>query len=141
MHTETIVCAGLNELDDVASRILGEHPNARVMAVSGPMGAGKTTFIQSLCRILKVLDTVNSPTFSIVNEYRTTADKPVYHFDLYRLKKPEELLDIGYEDYFYSDNYCFIEWPEVASVLIPEDCLYISIAVDDASGERRFIIS
>lgn len=141
MHTETIVCAGLNELDDVASRILGEHPNARVMAVSGPMGAGKTTFIQSLCRILKVLDTVNSPTFSIVNEYRTTADKPVYHFDLYRLKKPEELLDIGYEDYFYSDNYCFIEWPEVASVLIPEDCLYISIAVDDVSGERRFIIS
>ncbi len=141
MHTESIVCAGLNELDEVASRILGEHPNARVMAVSGPMGAGKTTFIQSLCRMLKVKDTVNSPTFSIVNEYRTISNEPVYHFDLYRLKKPEELLDIGYEDYFYSGNYCFIEWPEVASALIPDDCLYITIVVDDASEERRFIVS
>ncbi|MDY0102535.1 MAG: tRNA (adenosine(37)-N6)-threonylcarbamoyltransferase complex ATPase subunit type 1 TsaE [Lentimicrobium sp.] len=141
MHTEPIVCAGLNELDEVASRILGEHPNARVMAVSGPMGAGKTTFIQSLCRRLKVKDTVNSPTFSIVNEYRTSTNEPVYHFDLYRLKKTEELLDIGYEDYFYSGNYCFIEWPEVASALIPEECLYISIGVDDASEVRRFMVS
>lgn len=141
MHAEAIVCEGLDELVEVASRILREHPSARVMAVSGPMGAGKTTFIQSLCKILKVKDTVNSPSFSIVNEYRTASNEPVYHFDLYRLKKPEELLDIGYEDYFYSGNYCFIEWPEVASALIPEDCLYITIVVDDASEQRRFMVS
>jgi tRNA threonylcarbamoyladenosine biosynthesis protein TsaE len=141
MLTEPILCSAVNELDEVASRILGEHPNARVMAVSGPMGAGKTTFIQALCRILKVKDTVNSPTFSIVNDYRTATGDAVYHFDLYRLKKPEELLDIGYEDYFYNGNYCFIEWPEVAAALIPEECLYITIAVDDASEERRFMIS
>jgi tRNA threonylcarbamoyladenosine biosynthesis protein TsaE len=90
---------------------------------------------------IKGKDTVNSPTFSIVNEYRTAAGDAVYHFDLYRLKKPEELLDIGYEDYFYSGNYCFIEWPEVAAALIPEECLYITIAVDDASEERRFMVS
>lgn len=141
MNTETFACAGLNELDKVAEQILDKYPVTRVFAVSGPMGAGKTTFIQALCRKLDVRDTVNSPTFSIVNEYRTKADEPVYHFDLYRLRKPEEMLDIGYEDYFYSGNYCFIEWPEVAANLIPEDCLYITIVVDDDSKARRFIVS
>lgn len=141
MNTETFACAGLNELDKVAEQILDKYPVTRVFAVSGPMGAGKTTFIQALCRKLDVRDTVNSPTFSIVNEYRTKADEPVYHFDLYRLRKPEEMLDIGYEDYFYSGNYCFIEWPEVAANLIPEDCLYITIVVDDDSKARRFILS
>ena len=141
MNTETFTCAGLHELDKVAEQILDKYPVTRVFAVSGPMGAGKTTFIQALCRKLEVKDTVNSPTFSIVNEYRTKADEPVYHFDLYRLRKPEEMLDIGYEDYFYSGNYCFIEWPEVAANLIPEDCRYITIIVDDDNKARRFIVS
>lgn len=141
MDTEAYTCSGLDELDKVAGQILDKYPQTRLFALSGPMGAGKTTFIQALCRKLEVKDTVNSPTFSIVNEYRTKADVPVYHFDLYRLRKPEEMLDIGYEDYFYSGNYCFIEWPEVAADLIPDESLYITILVDDKSKVRRFIVS
>lgn len=141
MDAETFTCAGLHELDKVAGQILEKYPEKKLIAISGPMGAGKTTFIQALCRKLEVKDTVNSPTFSIVNEYRTKADVPVYHFDLYRLRKPEEMLDIGYEDYFYSGNYCFIEWPEVAANLIPDDCLYITIVVDDESKMRHFVVS
>ena len=141
MEIETYTCAGLDELDKVAGQILDKYPKSRLFAISGPMGAGKTTFIQALCRKLEVKDNVTSPTFSIVNEYRTKADKPVYHFDLYRLRKPEEMLDIGYEDYFYSGNYCFIEWPEVSADLIPDDCLYITIVVDDDTKARNFIVS
>lgn len=141
MDKEAYTCSGLDELDKVAGQILDKYPQTRLFALSGPMGAGKTTFIQALCRKLEVKDTVNSPTFSIVNEYRTKADVPVYHFDLYRLRKPEEMLDIGYEDYFYSGNYCFIEWPEVAADLIPDESLYITILVDDESKVRRFIVS
>jgi tRNA threonylcarbamoyladenosine biosynthesis protein TsaE len=104
------------------------------------MGAGKTTFIQALCRQLQVVDVVNSPTFSIVNEYLTHEGKSVFHFDLYRIKKAEELLDIGYEDYFFSGSYCFIEWPELAADLIPDECIYISINVDESDQSRLFTI-
>lgn len=141
MNPEKYTSAGLHELDNIAGQILEKYPKVRLFAISGPMGAGKTTFIQALCRKLEVKDTVSSPTFSIVNEYHTKKGDSVYHFDLYRLRKPEEMLDIGYEDYFYSGNYCFIEWPEVAANLIPDDCLYITIAVNDDSKARYFIVS
>jgi len=140
MKPETFICAGLDSLDNIAAQILAHNPDARVMAISGQMGAGKTTFIQALCRQLTVEDTVTSPTFSIVNEYRTITGNPVYHFDLYRLRKPSELLDIGYEDYFYSGNYCFIEWPEVAGEFIPEDCLFINISIDELNDSRIFSV-
>lgn len=140
MKPETFICAGLDSLDSIAAQILANSADARVMAISGQMGAGKTTFIQALCRQLSVEDTVTSPTFSIVNEYITTSGKPVYHFDLYRLLKPSELLDIGYEDYFYSGNYCFIEWPEVAEQFIPEDCLAINIRIDEVNDSRIFSV-
>jgi tRNA threonylcarbamoyladenosine biosynthesis protein TsaE len=140
MKPETFICAGLDSLDNIAAQILANSPDARVMAISGQMGAGKTTFIQALCRQLTVEDTVTSPTFSIVNEYRTSSGNPVYHFDLYRLRKPSELLDIGYEDYFYSGNYCFIEWPEVAGEFIPEDCLFINIRIDELNDSRIFSV-
>jgi len=140
MKPETFICAGLDSLDNIAAQILAHNPDARVMAISGQMGAGKTTFIQALCRQLTVEDTVTSPTFSIVNEYRTSTGNPVYHFDLYRLRKPSELLDIGYEDYFYSGNYCFIEWPEVAGEFIPEDCLFINIRIDELNDSRIFSV-
>lgn len=140
MKPETFICAGLDSLDSIAAQILANNTDARVMAISGQMGAGKTTFIQALCRQLSVEDTVTSPTFSIVNEYITTSGKPVYHFDLYRLRKPSELLDIGYEDYFYSGNYCFIEWPEVAEQFIPEDCLAINIRIDEVNDSRIFSV-
>ena len=141
MDPKTFASAGLHEHDKIAGQILDKYPETRLFALSGPMGAGKTTFIKSLCKHLEVKDTVNSPTFSIVNEYRTKDNVPVYHFDLYRMRKPEEMLDIGYEDYFYSGNYCFIEWPEVAADLIPDECLYITIVVDDESKKRTFVVS
>ena len=140
MKPEIFICAGLDSLDNIAAQILAHNPDARVMAISGQMGAGKTTFIQAVCRQLSVDDSVTSPTFSIVNEYITTDGKPVYHFDLYRLRKLSELLDIGYEDYFYSGNYCFIEWPEVAGQLIPEHCLTISISIDELNDSRIFSV-
>ena len=110
-----------------------------VFAISGEMGAGKTTFIQSICRELGVHQTVNSPSFAIINEYFNINSKPVYHFDLYRIQDPEELLDIGYEEYIYSGAYCFIEWPEKASDLIPADVMQIEIRILE-DGARKIII-
>lgn len=133
-------CFGLDELDAVAAELLSRCPGKRIFTLSGPMGSGKTTFIQAVCRRLKVADVVNSPTFSIVNEYLTEEGEGVYHFDLYRLEKIDELLDIGYEDYFYSGNYCFIEWPELAAELIPEEAVSISIRVEEPGNQRLFTI-
>ena len=99
------------------------------------MGAGKTTLIKSLCEKLGVNDSVTSPTFSIVNEYKG-ADGPVYHFDFYRLKDQNEALDMGYEEYFYSGNYCFIEWPEKIANLIPDSFTGVRIHVSDASSRQ-----
>ncbi|MDB5125993.1 MAG: tRNA threonylcarbamoyladenosine biosynthesis protein TsaE [Mucilaginibacter sp.] len=99
------------------------------------MGAGKTTLIKSLCEKLGVSDSVTSPTFSIVNEYKGT-DSPVYHFDFYRLKDQNEALDMGYEEYFYSGNYCFIEWPEKIANLIPDSFTGVRIHVLDANSRQ-----
>ncbi|HPF63383.1 tRNA (adenosine(37)-N6)-threonylcarbamoyltransferase complex ATPase subunit type 1 TsaE [Lentimicrobium sp.] len=134
-----IQCGSVSELDRIGAQMLLMFPEERVFAVSGPMGAGKTTFIQAICRQLGVKDNVSSPTFSIVNEYRTGSGEPVFHFDLYRLRKPEELLDIGYEDYFFSGDYCFIEWPELAGMLIPAGAVKVEITVEEGSGARTFV--
>lgn len=131
---------GIEELDRIAGELISLFPARRIFTLSGPMGSGKTTFIQALCRQLKVVDVVNSPTFSIVNEYLTISGKSVYHFDLYRLRKAEELMDIGYEDYFYSGDYCFIEWPELAADLIPDEGVHLEIKVGEASCERLFTV-
>lgn len=137
--TETLRCHGVEELDHIAEHLLQKYPKGRIFAFYGAMGAGKTTFIKSLCRLLKVADNVASPTFAIVNVYNTINNKPVYHFDLYRLKKEQELLDIGYEDYFYSGNYCFIEWPELFEQLIPEETIKVSISlVQEYNSQRDF---
>lgn len=132
--------ANLEELDEVAAEIINAFPEQRIFALSGEMGAGKTTLVQAMCRQLKVTDTVNSPTFSIVNEYLTSGNQPIYHFDLYRLRKPEELPDIGAEDYFYSGNYCFIEWPEMAEQYIPDEALVLRVTVSE-DGKRIFTIN
>lgn len=129
-------CRKTEELELIAADLIAGFPDQRLFVLSGSMGAGKTTLIQSLCRVLQVVDVVNSPTFSIVNEYLTAEGSSVFHFDLYRLRKEEELLDIGYEDYFYSGSYCFVEWPEMAAGLIPDDCIHIWITVDETSSER-----
>ncbi|HOI88842.1 MAG TPA: tRNA (adenosine(37)-N6)-threonylcarbamoyltransferase complex ATPase subunit type 1 TsaE [Lentimicrobium sp.] len=137
----TLESIGTDDLDAIAEQMLQHFPGQTVFGLSGPMGAGKTTFIQAVCRNLGVTDNVSSPTFSIVNEYLTGDGNRVYHFDLYRLRKTEELLDIGYEDYFYSGNYCFIEWPELAGELMPDDGVRVVIKVNEHNGQRLFTFS
>ncbi len=107
-----------------------------VFAFYGKMGAGKTTFVKALCEALGVSDTVNSPTFSIVNEYRSdTTGELIYHFDFYRIQKLAEVYDMGYEDYFYSGAVCLIEWPELVEELLPGDARRIEIR-EEADGSR-----
>jgi len=98
-----------------------------VAAFYGAMGVGKTTFIKVLCQHLGIAETVNSPSFAIINEYRTRNAQPVYHFDLYRIKDPQELLDIGGEDYFYSGDICLVEWPEKADVFLPDSRINVHL--------------
>jgi tRNA threonylcarbamoyladenosine biosynthesis protein TsaE len=127
----------LEEIDQAAQSFLKAMGEARVIAFSGEMRAGKTTFIQALCRKLGVTAEVNSPTFSLVNEYFTPDGHSIYHFDLYRIEDPAELFDMGYEEYFFSGELCFIEWPEKASHLIPEEALRAEIVVGE--NENREI--
>ena len=140
MATIELRCSGVSDLDRIAGELISLYPGKRIFALSGPMGSGKTTFIQALCRRLNVVDVVNSPTFSIVNEYLTGEGASVFHFDLYRIRKADELLDIGYEDYFYSGDYCFIEWPELAADLIPDESVYLTIEVEEPGNDRIFTI-
>ena len=98
------------------------------------MGSGKTTLIKAICKELGVEDGMNSPTFALINEYFTTKGESIYHFDLYRIEDVSEMYDFGYEDYFYSDSYCLIEWPEKAIELIPEDFVFIRIEVQEDGG-------
>lgn len=102
-----------------------------VFAFYGAMGAGKTTFIRAVCEELGVRETVTSPTFAIINEYRGREGESIYHFDFYRINKLEEAFDFGYEDYFYSGNLCFIEWPELVEPLLPENTVKVYIAEND----------
>jgi len=118
----------LNNIHKNAEELIRFAANEKIFLFYGDMGAGKTTFIKSLCEVLGVHENVTSPTFSIVNEYAGNMGK-IYHFDFYRLKKQEEALDMGYEEYFYSGNYCFIEWPEKISGLIPEHYIRVDIGV------------
>jgi len=117
------------EAETVAQLILESHAERRVFALHGDLGAGKTTLIKAFCSILGVADRTSSPSFAIVNEYRTADGSPLYHFDLYRLKVPEELEGIGFDEYLDSGAYCFIEWPEIASGHLEVDVLHVSIHV------------
>ena len=106
-----------------------------VFALYGPMGVGKTTFTKAVCERLGVKDNITSPTFAIVNEYRSTTDELIYHFDFYRIKKLEEVYDMGYEDYFYSGAICFIEWPELIEELLPLDAVKVTLS-ENSDGTR-----
>lgn len=110
----------IDELESVANQIVAYNPN-KVILFHGEMGVGKTTLIKQLCKTLGVNSTTSSPTFSLVNEYETIANQLVYHFDFYRLKNEIEALDMGADDYFYSGNWCFIEWAEKIPNLIPDN--------------------
>ncbi|MCB9012706.1 MAG: tRNA (adenosine(37)-N6)-threonylcarbamoyltransferase complex ATPase subunit type 1 TsaE [Bacteroidales bacterium] len=124
-----LILASPDKLAPAAKKFLELLGNRKVVAFFGEMGAGKTTFIKAICNELGVDDGVSSPTFALVYEYHTSDRQLVYHFDFYRINKASELFDLGYEDYFYSGQYCFIEWPEKASHLIPPDALKVHFNV------------
>jgi len=126
-----VLTSTLESLHEVSGNILQAFPESRVFALYGRMGAGKTTLIKELCQKLDVVDEVQSPTFSIINEYKTTRSESVFHFDFYRINKIDEVFDIGYEDYVYSGSYCFIEWPELAEDLLPEGTVRLEISGDN----------
>ncbi|HQW69782.1 MAG TPA: tRNA (adenosine(37)-N6)-threonylcarbamoyltransferase complex ATPase subunit type 1 TsaE [Flavobacterium sp.] len=127
----------LDEIQSVAQKIIAENPQ-KVILFHGQMGAGKTTFIKALAKELGVTDATSSPTFSLVNEYTTIDNQLIYHFDVYRLKSESEALDFGIDDYLYSGNWCFIEWPEKISNLLPDDYSEITIKPTD-NGKRNLI--
>lgn len=125
----------LENIDKAAAEFLKELGDRKIVAFYGSMGAGKTTFIKAICDVLGVTDTVNSPTFAIVNEYLAASGDSIFHFDFYRIKKIEEAYDFGYEDYFYSGDLCLIEWPELIEELLPEDTVRVKIE-EIETGER-----
>ena len=115
--------------------VLSVDPGRPVYAFNGVMGAGKTTFIKQLCEELGVVDVVNSPTFAVVNVYEDAEGEEIYHFDCYRLKNLQEALDLGAEEYLYSGNYCFIEWPDLIEDILPQDVVKVTIQVRE-DGSR-----
>ena len=129
----------IESIGEAARQFVSEIGDRRVFAFYGKMGAGKTTFIKAVCEALGVEDVITSPTFAIVNEYSIPAggalEGAIYHFDFYRIKKLEEVYDMGYEDYFYSGSLCMIEWPELIEELLPENAVKVSI-VEQEDGSR-----
>jgi tRNA threonylcarbamoyladenosine biosynthesis protein TsaE len=125
----------IDELPSVIKVILSLLKSHHIVAFYGSMGVGKTTLINALCKALGVTETITSPTFSIVNQYETNDNHIIYHFDFYRINKIEEAFDFGYEDYFYSENYCFIEWPEKIESLLPMNTLKVYMT-EQEDGSR-----
>jgi tRNA threonylcarbamoyladenosine biosynthesis protein TsaE len=131
-----IIINGTADLDRAARVFLEKSAGSPIVAFYGQMGAGKTTFITALCRALGVEDVVTSPTFTIVNEYRDGKGDPVYHFDVYRINRLSEAMDIGLFEYFDSGFPCFMEWPEMIQELLPEETLKVQILTDDENTRR-----
>ena len=127
----------LVNIHEAAKQFINNMGESSVFAFYGKMGAGKTTFIKAVCECLGVEDVITSPTFAIVNEYRSeTNGELIYHFDFYRIKKLDEVYDMGYEDYFYSGALCFLEWPELIEDLLPDDAVKVSIT-EQEDGSRK----
>ena len=131
----------LDRIEEAARQFVDAMGDHTVFAFYGKMGAGKTTFVKEVCTLLGVTDNIASPTFAIVNEYRSAiAGELIYHFDFYRIKKLEEVYDLGYEDYFYSGALCFIEWPELIEELLPEDTVRVTIE-ENEDGSRTLTLA
>lgn len=135
-----ITIDSIDNIREAARQFVGNMGDASVFAFYGNMGAGKTTFIKAVCEELGVEDVITSPTFAIVNEYRSEeTGELIYHFDFYRIKKLEEVYDMGYEDYFYSGALCFIEWPELIEELLPADA--VRVWIEETEGGKRRVKS
>lgn len=129
-----IKISNLDNIKEAASAFIQQIGDHKVFAFYGSMGAGKTTFVKAICESLGVDDVITSPTFAIINEYHAN-DRVIYHFDFYRIKKPAEVLDIGFEDYISSNNLCFMEWPELIGDFLPEETVKVKIEEQD-NGSR-----
>ena len=136
-----ITCPAIEACPAAAKKILMMFKGSRLFAFDGKLGSGKTTMIKFLCAELGVEDHPASPSFSILNEYRTKDQDVIYHFDFYRIKNLKEVYDIGYEEYFFSGKYCFIEWAEKIKELLPEDCVYIRIEDPVDENSRTFVFN
>ena len=128
----------LDNIREAAKAFLDGMGTGKVFACYGKMGAGKTTFINAICEELGVTDVITSPTFALVNEYTAADGSPIYHFDFYRIKKLDEVYDMGYEDYFYGGSLCFLEWPELIEEILPEDVTKVTIT-EEADGSRKVV--
>lgn len=146
MVTKKIIISNLYDIDRAAEEFVkyisqSSEAQSNIFAFFGNMGAGKTTFITALCNVLGVEDSVNSPTFTIVNEYKSAKGFPIYHFDFYRINKLQEAYEIGIDEYFSGNGLCFIEWPEKIEQLLPEDTIRVSITtLSDGEREIEIII-
>ena len=131
-----IIIPSLSSINEAAQQFFAQMGDHKVIAFYGKMGAGKTTFIKALCQILGVEDVITSPTFSLVNEYTDSEGNSIFHFDFYRIKKLDEVYDMGYEDYFYGGNLCLLEWPELIEDILPEEALKVTIT-EEVDGSRK----
>ena len=129
----------IEEIAVAAKEFVAAMGERKVFAFYGKMGAGKTTFIKAVCEELGVEDVINSPTFAIVNEYVDGQGEPVYHFDFYRIKNLQEVMDLGYEDYVYSGHVCFMEWPELIENLLPDDAVKVTVE-EERDGGRDLVV-
>ena len=135
----TITIKTIDGIAAAAQEFITQMGDRNIFAFYGAMGAGKTTFVKALCEAMGVTDTVNSPTFAIVNEYDTPSGRPIYHFDFYRIKRLAEVYDMGYEDYFYGRGLCFIEWPELVEELLPEST--VKVVIEEQEDGSRVVRS
>lgn len=141
MKETVIKIENLGDYPVAARTFVEAMKDSRIFAFYGKMGSGKTTLIKSICEELGVEDAINSPTFAIVNEYEERNGNPIYHFDFYRIKTLAEVYNMGYEEYFYSDGICFIEWPELIEELLPEECVRVEIEEEADSTRTVRIIN
>ena len=137
MTKKIIEIKSIDDYPAAAREFINSMNKNRIFAFYGSMGAGKTTFIKSVCEAMGVEDAINSPTFAIVNEYEDSEQNTIYHFDFYRIKNITEVYNMGYEEYLYSDAYCFIEWPELIEELLPEES--VAVMIEEGSDGSRTI--
>jgi tRNA threonylcarbamoyladenosine biosynthesis protein TsaE len=135
-----ILIKSKRNLPNAAKKILKYSGDSKIFAFYGSMGAGKTTIIKAVCKLLGVTDIISSPSFTLVNEYRTSGGESIYHIDFYRIRKQEEVFDFGVEEYLTGDSYCFMEWPELIEEILPPGTVTVRVTVDD-DEQRSVIIS